>query len=214
MIKKLQEKLGVKVDGIAGEKTLAALHSLPIKYYQEIIGVKSDGIVGKQTRKAIEIYELKLFIGTQSKMYGFTDKQCAYVIATVEHETAGTFKPVREAYWLSEDWRKRNLRYYGTGGYYGKGYIQITWKENYEKFTKILSKHFDRKIDLVNNSDLALDPQYALIILLHGFKNGTFTGKKIADYINDSKTDYKNARRCINGLDKATHIARLARQYD
>ena len=40
--------------------------------------------------------------------------QVAYVLATVEWETAKTFKPVREAYWLknAEEWRKKNLSYY------------------------------------------------------------------------------------------------------
>ncbi len=46
------------------------------------------------------------------------DTQIAYVIATVEWETGNTFKPVKEAYWLSEDWRRRNLRYYP---YFGRG---------------------------------------------------------------------------------------------
>jgi hypothetical protein len=38
--------------------------------------------------------------------------QVAYQLATVHWETNRTFEPVREAYWLSEEWRKRNLRYY------------------------------------------------------------------------------------------------------
>ena len=47
----------------------------------------------------------------------------------------------------------------------------------------------------------------ALFALVHGFKTGTFTGRKITDYINRSETDFVNARRCINGTDKATEIA-------
>jgi threonine synthase len=44
--------------------------------------------------------------------------QTAYVLATTEWETAQTFKPVREAFWLSEEWRRQNLNYYP---YYGRG---------------------------------------------------------------------------------------------
>jgi hypothetical protein len=100
--------------------------------------------------------------------------QIAYVLATVQWETAQTFKPVREAFWRSEDWRKNNFRYYP---YYGRGYVQLTWKNNYQKYSQIL------EVDMVNNPDLAMDHNIALFILVHGFKTGTFTGRKITDYI-------------------------------
>lgn len=131
-------------------------------------------------------------------------QQIAYVLATVEWETGRTFRPVREAYWLSEDWRKENLRYYP---YYGRGFVQITWENNYKKYSAILG------IDLVNHPDSAMKENVALFILVHGFKTGTFTGRKITEYINVLRTDFVNARRCINGTDKANEIAGLADKY-
>lgn len=130
--------------------------------------------------------------------------QIAYVLATVQWETAQTFKPVREAFWLSEDWRKNHLRYYP---YYGRGYVQLTWKNNYQKYSQILG------VDLVNNPDLAVDNNIALFVLVHGFKTGTFTGRKITDYITKSQTDFVNARRCINDRDHAHAIAQLAENF-
>ena len=128
----------------------------------------------------------------------------AYVLATVEHETAGTFKPVREAYWLRDPdgWLRRNHPEYYP--YYGRGYVQITWKENYEKFGKLLG------IDLVGNPDLALDPDNALFILVYGFKHGSFTGRTLERYV---PGDFLHARRCINGMDRAEHIATIAKRY-
>jgi len=41
----------------------------------------------------------------------FSVAQWAYIFATTCHETAYTFEPVRESYWLNEDWRRKNLRY-------------------------------------------------------------------------------------------------------
>ena len=120
--------------------------------------------------------------------------QIGYVLGTVDWETAHTFQPVKEAYWNSENWRKSHLRYYP---YYGRGYVQLTWKDNYRKYGEKLG------IDLVGNPDLALDPDNAMFILIDGFKTGAFTGKKITDYINEDRTDFYNARRCINGLDRA-----------
>jgi len=143
--------------------------------------------------KACDDYELPLI---QHK---------AYVIATAYHETAHTFKPVKEAFWKSEDWRKENFRYYP---YYGRGFIQITWEDNYNRFGMLL------KIDLANNPDLALEPKNAMKIMLEGFKYGRFTGKKLEHYIDGIKTDYINARRCINGTDRAEHIAGIAKIFE
>ena len=132
------------------------------------------------------------------------ETQIAYVLATVEWETAQTFQPVREAFWLSEDWRMNNLRYFP---YYGRGYVQLTWKTNYQKYSNILD------IDLVNKPDLAMEPKASAFTLVHGFKTGSFTGRNILEFINQSKTDYFNARRCINFTDHAGDIARLAKEY-
>lgn len=142
------------------------------------------------------------------KEAGFTRKQMAYILATVKHETNNTFKPVAEAYWLknSEEWlRKHHPDYYP---YYGRGYVQITWKANYKKFGEILG------IDLVRHPELALKEDVALKILIIGFQDGLFTGKKISDYISGDKCDYVGARRCINGSDKAAKIAGYAFEYE
>ena len=129
--------------------------------------------------------------------------QIAYVLATVEWETARTYKPVREAFWLSEKWRKKHLRYYP---YYGRGFVQLTWESNYSKYKKIMGAN------LVKYPDIAMRPNVALFILVHGFKHGIFTGRKLDRYVNKNKTDFKNARRCINGTDKNKKIAKIARR--
>ena len=133
-------------------------------------------------------------------------EQIQYVLATVEHETAGTFRPVREAYWIdgAEKWRKKNLSYYP---YYGRGFVQITHQKNYEKFGKLL------EIDLVGNPDLALGFDVALFILVHGMKSGAFTGRKLDDYFNERGSDFISARKIINGRDRAKRVAVLAQKY-
>ena len=155
---------------------------------------------------AKEISAIDDFIDFVDAEYGkLSLQQWAYVFATTFHETAFTFLPIREAFWLSENWRKTNLRYFP---YYGRGFVQITWKENYLKYSKILNE------DLVKFPDLAMIPKYAFKILVHGFINGTFTGKKISDYINSKATDYKGARKCINGTDKDEQIASYASTFE
>ena len=43
---------------------------------------------------------------------------------------------------------------------------------------------------------------------------GSFTGRKLADYINESRKDYVSARRIINGNDCADKIAAIAHKWD
>lgn len=130
--------------------------------------------------------------------------QVAYVLATTQWETAQTFKPVREAFWCDEDWRRCNLRYHP---HYGRGYVQLTWRNNYEKYGRILG------LDLVGDPDRAMEPGVALFVLVHAFKTGTFTGRRLADFIDRERCDFINARRCINGSDRAYEIARLAEKF-
>lgn len=153
-----------------------------------------------------EVDALTIFLNfyDRDKNY-FSLKQWAYVFATVFHETGATFLPVRESPRMSDDWRKRNFRYFP---YYGRGYVQLTWNYNYKAYGVKL------KIDLLKNPDLAMIPEYSWFILIDGFKYGVFTGAKISNYINDKKTDYKNARRCINGTDKAETIANYAKSFE
>lgn len=137
--------------------------------------------------------------------HGLTARQTAYVLATALWETNRTMMPVVEAYWLSEAWRAKNLRYYP---WHGRGFVQLTWESNYRRAGTALG------VDLIAAPDRALDPDIAAQILVVGCKEGWFTGKRLTDYINPSATDYIGARRIINGTDQASTIAALALSYE
>ena len=92
--------------------------------------------------------------------------------------------------------------------YYGRGYVQLTWFNNFKKASEKL-KH-----DFLNNPDDVMQIEHATNILLLGMKEGWFTGRKLSDYINQSKKDYLNARRIINGMDKASLIAGYAETFE
>ena len=188
-----------KTDIYTGNPTLIGTESiaeLQAKLNDLADGMNHDFSTKEGTIKAIE---------AECRAQGINlNSQIAYVMATAQWESNQTFQPVREAYWLSEDWRKQNFRYYP---YYGRGYVQLTWKNNYEKYGRMLS------LDLVNEPDLAMRPGVALFVLIHGFKTGAFTGRKITDYIDETKTDFIKARRCINGSDRAHEIADIAKGF-
>jgi hypothetical protein len=135
----------------------------------------------------------------------------AYMFATVWHECATRWYPI-------EEFGKGAGHPYGQpvvvtdpqgkkyrNVYYGRGYVQLTWKGNYEKLGKLLH---DR---LLYQPALALHPAVAYKIMSLGMRQGLFTGRKLSDFIHPGgKADYVNARTIINGHDQAQRIAQAA----
>jgi hypothetical protein len=141
----------------------------------------------------------------------------AYALATACHETAYTMQPVREAFWLSEKWRSKNLRYHP---YYGRGYVQLTWKTNYERADKELALSGRLNRDL----DVAMDPDIAAKVMVKGMQEGWFCGDKagkrhtLARHVPTNGSagglaTFTEARRIINGTDKAAKIAAEAIKF-
>ncbi|MEP7345222.1 MAG: hypothetical protein ABI877_08140 [Gemmatimonadaceae bacterium] len=142
----------------------------------------------------------------------------AYMLATVKHECANRWMPI------TEFGRKEYFNKYETGTpigkrlgntetgdgyrYRGRGYVQITGRANYARLTKGLGLGAGE--DLEADPDQALRPMIAYRIMSLGMRTGSFTGKKLADYINAQGCDYRNARRIINGVDQAALIAGYA----
>lgn len=140
---------------------------------------------------------------------GVTNKaQIAYILATTVHES-GAGKYMEEIASGSAYEGRRDLGNTHSGDgvrYKGRGYVQITGRNNYTNWGKKLG------IDLVGNPELAERPEIAAKILVGGMKEGSFTGKGLNDYINGSKTDFTNARRIVNGTDKAGTFAATAQK--
>lgn len=142
-------------------------------------------------------------------------RMISYILATTHWET-GAYQQ-RYIYEPVEEQGKGKGKSYGvphkkTGKvYYGRGFVQLTWYDNYERFTKILQRlGFD--VDLINYPEQALLPEIATLILLIGMRDGKFTGKDLDDYFDPVKTDWYNARQIINSLDKAVIIKSIAEE--
>jgi LysM repeat protein/predicted chitinase len=149
----------------------------------------------------------------------------AYMLATIKHETANRFQPITEyggrSYFsrydpiLANSSRRRrraklngNLKRGDGYKYRGRGFVQITWQKNYNKLGKVLGH------DLVNHPEKALDPTIAYQIMSYGMRFGIFTGRRLNHYLTADFTDYRNARKIINGLDKATRIKNYAENFE
>lgn len=116
------------------------------------------------------------------KEVGIDDYQMErYTFATISAETA-TCLPIKEmgskAYLEGKDYFP----------YFGRGFIQLTWDYNYQAAGDALG------LDLINNPDLALDPQNAVRILAWYMKGHE---GKIRSSLN--KGNLEGARAAVNG---------------
>jgi hypothetical protein len=150
----------------------------------------------------------------------------AYALATAYHETAHTMQPIKE--YGGPKYFTRMYDITGTrpklakdngntspgdgAKYFGRGYVQLTWKNNYAKMEKEL-----KIAGLVKNPDLALTCENAARIMTYGMKEGRFTGHSLEDHLpRDCVATLKQfveARRIINGTDKAVQIAEYAMHF-
>lgn len=140
---------------------------------------------------------------------GVTDKaQIAYILATTVHESgAGAYLEEFASGSAYEGRSDLGNNQSGDGvRFKGRGYVQVTGRNNYTDWSRRLG------IDLVGNPEKAEDPKIAAQILVQGMKEGTFTGKKLSDYIGNGKTDFNGARRIVNGTDKAATFAATAQK--
>jgi putative chitinase len=150
----------------------------------------------------------------------------AYALATAYHETASTMQPIKEyggpiyftrMYDITGARAQLALANGNTCAgdgpkYCGRGYVQLTWKNNYKR----AGEHCGA--DLVTYPDKAMDPVIAAKILRVGMEEGWFTTKKFSDYLpahgRATSGQYALARYIINGSDKASQIAAHAKQFE
>jgi putative chitinase len=158
----------------------------------------------------------------------------AYMLATPFLETGATMQPIKEnlnysakgllntfpryftptqaAAYQRQPERIANRAYANRMGngpeasgdgwrYRGRGLVQITGRDNYVKF------------GIANEPDQALIDAIAVRIMFDGMERGMFTGKKLADFFDADTTDWLNARRIINSLDRAADIAGYAKAF-
>ncbi len=141
---------------------------------------------------------------------GLSQEQIAYVMATATHENnLGMFPEELSSGRQYEGRSDLGNNQPGDGERFkGRGYVQITGRRNYTDWSQRLG------VDLVANPELAADKDMAARILVVGMRDGTFTGRRLDQYVNDSQTDFTNARRVVNGTDKASLFASTATNYN
>lgn len=157
-----------------------------------------------------------------------TYPQAAYILATIWWETDRTLQPIEEygkgrgrtyGTWYTnskgqkfayKNYKKNSVYLYEDYPhlYYGRGETQNTWFDNYEKLSKVFN------VDFLRQPELLLTREWSTKVTIYAMKAGLYTGHKLTTHISQSKKDYYNARRIINGTDKAQKIADLAEIFE
>lgn len=147
----------------------------------------------------------------------------AYDLGTAFHETARSMQPITEygehAYFDKyEPGTKLGQQLGNTekgDGYRfrGEGHVQNTGRRNALKATTRLNELFGLGIDLVANPEQRRDPFVSAMSLFLGNKEGWWTGRKLGDFLIPGRPDFVQARRVVNGTDKAATIAGYAQKF-
>ncbi len=170
--------------------------------------VEKKGIRNPDTPEHVDRI-MRACVGAQ-----LSEPQTAYVLATALHES-------RMGEWMEEHssgdaYEGRielgNNRSGDGRRFKGRGYVQLTGRFNYRVWTQRLQE-LGHDVDLVAKPSDATKPGIAAVILVRGMAAGSFTGRGLDWYINDTTTDFVEARRVINGKNKAAQIAGYANHF-
>ncbi|MDI7921419.1 hypothetical protein [Ferirhizobium litorale] len=149
----------------------------------------------------------------------------AYMLATAFHESAATMQPVRETLAGTDaEAMVRLERAFAAGrlkgvarpywrpdaegrSWLGRGLVQITHRENYERMAEVTG------VDLVRHPERAMEMDVAVVILIEGMRRGSFTGRRLDEFFSQTGADWLNARRIVNGLDRAGLIAGYGKTF-
>jgi len=181
------------------------------KYFYD--SVRGSLFGGSLTQEQVDGMTILL---SRAEEEGIDDRHLAYILATTFHETAQTMAPIAE-------YGKGKGKSYGNPAgpygqtYYGRGYVQLTWYENYLTMQAALGSRWSGR-DIVKVADRALDADIATDIIFYGMTKGSFTGVGLPKYItvvnpDTDTTDFFNARKIVNGLDQASTIQGYAQKF-
>lgn len=210
-LKRFQKDYGLLTDGIFGEKSKNA-----IKKAISLRGEESDEIppsvdlikklVPQANKENIDRYGPMILEALKRHGLDYIE-MFLMVIGTIYAEVGNRFEPISE--YISKyntkpggrpfalyDFRTE-LGNYSVGDgerFKGRGFVQLTGKFNYKKYGEIVSNNLGKKINLIEEPELANNPEIASEILV------CFLKDREADIVSAIQDKNLNkARKLVNG---------------
>lgn len=157
--------------------------------------------------------------------------ELGYDLATSYHETGASMQPITErgarSYFDQYEPGTKKGRMLGNTvkgdgfRYRGEGHVMNTGRRNAAYATTQLNKKFNLGIDLIAHPELRGDPKISALSLFLGNREGWWTGKDLSDFLDgvdesdaEDLREFVNARRVVNGTDKAEKIGRYALGFE
>lgn len=170
-------------------------------------------------------------------------RHIAYILATPMIETGGTFVPIKESLNYSSEslvskFSKRitaaqakaygrnskhaanqeaiaNIIYGGAWGLKNLGNTLLGdgWLYRGRGLPQLTGERLYSWAGYAESPDAVADLKVSADIMVKAMRDGIFTTKKLSDYLNDKTTDFVNARRIVNGTDRAADIAAYAQKF-
>lgn len=187
-------------------------------FYDNLRGGLFQGKISAQQFEGIEA-----LLNEWNRQKGYDWRRFSYILGTVYHETRGTMQPVEETgRGVGKPYGKK-LKYGGGPGkripytnpdklYYGRGHTQNTWYEVYEALSKA-ARAQGKNWDFLANPELLLEMEPSVWATFYAMKVGLYTGKQLDQFFNNDREDWLNARKIVNGKDRAVMVASYAMHF-
>ncbi|MEB3224738.1 MAG: peptidoglycan-binding protein [Synechococcus sp.] len=214
-VKRFQMIRELTIDGIVGAQTWMALSNQWVEVYTPLRPLKS---YGDRLIQSLDNHPhhpgarttIPLLLETCQRCGIIELTQVAYILATACHEETfgeNLLQPVLDSYLEG----RRDLGNVQPGDglrYQGRGFVKIAGRLNYTRWGDRLG------VNLVDHPAFAAEPHLAAIILVLGMRDGSFTGRKLDDYLKGDRQDFYHARRIIADPDaQAEVIAQSAIEF-
>ena len=185
--------------------------------------VHENNISSSVPEKAIVASRIKLLLGAANEYVGLQITELAYILASAHWESHyGGPNDIMMWEDLSEYPNRYEYLeslgniYEGDGRTFrGRGFIHITGRNAYTEMQRVFGVNLTQYRDDDTGPELvATDFELSAEISVYGMVNGTFSTRKLSDYIiPPCDYDFIGARAIVNGNDNAEVIAEIAQGY-